>query len=88
MQGNDTIKQEKIALIKASEKWILTVKVPEEKESVSFKMINHTENDFTCENKELDFPNTIRYWKSGNRMKASVSNAEMEIPFEFEKLSK
>jgi len=85
MQSGDTIKQEKIRLINASGKWNLTVKVPAENESIMFKMINHSENEFTCENKEIDFPNKIRYWKNGNKINASVSNAEMEIPFEFEK---
>jgi hypothetical protein len=88
MQRGDTIKQEKIRLINTSGKWNLTVTVPEEKESITFKMTNHSGNEFTCENNEIDFPNKIRYWKDGNKIKASVSNAEMVIPFEFEKLTK
>ena len=86
MQNGDTIKQEKIQLINTGEKWNLTVKVPEEMESISFKMTNHSENEFTCENTEIDFPNKIRYWKNGDKINASVSNTEMEIQFEFKKL--
>jgi len=88
MQNGDTIKQEIIQLINSSEKWNLTVKVPEEMESITFKMTNHSENEFTCENTEIDFPNKIRYWKNGDKINASVSNAEMEIQFEFKKLNK
>ena len=88
MQNGDTILQEKIQLIYTSEEWNLTVKVAQEMESVMFKMTNHSENEFTCENKRIDFPNKIRYWKNGNNINASVSNAEMEIQFEFGKLNK
>jgi hypothetical protein len=88
MQDGDTIKQENIRLIKAGENWDLIVKVPEETQAVKFKGISHHESAFTCENNEIDFPNKIKYWKSGDRLKASVSNAEMEIPFEFEKITK
>lgn len=38
MQNGDTIKQEKIKLIKLNGKWNLEVKVPEEIESIIFKM--------------------------------------------------
>lgn len=88
MQNGDTIKQEKIRLTKSGENWDIIVKVPEETESITFKGISHNESEFTCENNEIDFPNKIKYWKNGDKIKASVSNAEMEIPFEFEKISK
>lgn len=88
MQHGDTIKQERIRLTKINGGWNLTVKVPEETESITFKMIDFSESDFTCENNEIDFPNKIKYWKNGAKINASVSNSEMEIPFEFEKLSK
>ena len=88
MQNGDTLKQEQIQLINTGGKWNLTVKVPEEVEPITFKMTNHSDDEFTCENIEIDFPNKIRYWKNGNKINASVSNTEMEIQFEFEKLKK
>ncbi len=88
MQNGDTIKQEKIRLTKINEKWNLTVKVPEESESITFNGVSHNENEFTCENNEIDFPNKIKYWRNGERINAMVSGGEMEIPFEFEKLNK
>lgn len=87
MQNGDTIKQEKISLYKTNGKWNLIVTVPEEVESTIFYGVSHSENEFLCENHEIDFPNQIKYWKNGNNINASVSNQEMEILFEFEKLA-
>lgn len=87
MQNGDTLKQERIQFTKTSGKWNLTVKVPEESESITFKGVSHNENGFACENNEIDFPNRIKYWKNGNKINASVSGGEMEISFEFEKLN-
>ncbi len=87
MQNGDTIKQEKILLTKVNGKWNLHVKVPEESESITFNGINHDENEFTCENNEIKFPNRIKYWRNGNRINAIVSGGEIEILFEFEKLN-
>ena len=87
MQNGDTVKQEKIRLAKINGKWNLTVKVPEESESVTFTGISHNENEFTCENNEIDFPNKIKYWKTENKLNAMVSGGNMKIAFEFEKLN-
>jgi hypothetical protein len=87
MQNGDTIKQEKIRLKKINGKWDLTVKDPEESQTIIFKGISHDENQFTCENNEIEFPNKIKYWRNGNRINATVSGGEMEILFEFEKLN-
>lgn len=86
MQNGDTIKQEKIRLTKTKGNWNLTVQVPEEMESITFNGTSHNENEFTCENKEMDFPNKIKYWKNGDKINAMVSGVEMEISFEFDKL--
>ena len=87
MQNGDTIKQEKIQLKKTNGKWNLTVKVPEEPESITFNGTSHTKNEFTCENTEIDFPNKIKYWKNGDKIYATVSGGEMELSFEFEKMN-
>ncbi len=87
MQNGDTIKQEKIRLIKSDGKWNLTVKLSEESESITFNGVSHNANEFTCENNENDFPNTIKYWKNENKINATISGDEMKILFEFEKLA-
>ena len=87
MQNGDTIKQENIRLIKVGNNWDIIVTVPEEMESVTFNGISHSENEFICENREIDFPNRIKYWKSGSKLNASVSSPDIEISFEFEKIN-
>lgn len=85
MQKKDTVKQEKMEILKVNENWELVVKVPEETNKISFKIIQLGENEFTSENKENDFPNTIKYWKKDKKLHAAVSGGDLEIPFEFEK---
>lgn len=87
MQKGDTIKQEKINLIKQNGKWDLIVKIPEETESLIFKMTDLDKDSFTCENDSLDFPKMIKYWKDGLKIKALVAGKDLEIPFEFEKVN-
>ena len=86
LQNNDTIKQEKIKLTKLNNNWILEVKVPEETESITFNLTSIGNKEFICENKEIDFPKKIKYWKNGAKINALVSGDEMEIPFEFERI--
>lgn len=86
LQNNDTIKQEKIKLTKLNNNWILEVKVPEEIESITFNLTSIGNKEFICENKEIDFPKKIKYWKNGTKINALVSGDEMEIPFEFERI--
>lgn len=86
MQNGDTIKQEKIKLNKVNNHWNLTVKTPNETQWTTFTGVNHSKNDFTCENNEIDFPSKIKYWKNGDNFNASVSGGDMIISFEFEKL--
>jgi len=69
-----------------NDSWNLSVKIHKDSAIVTFKITEFSESEFTCENMENDFPNKIKYWKSGANIKASVSNFEMEIPFEFEKV--
>lgn len=86
IQNGDTAKQEKIKLIKLNGKWDLIVKVPEDKESITFKMTKLDSHSFTCENDSLDFPKLIKYWKEGESIKALVVGKDLKIPFEFEKI--
>ncbi|MDW5289902.1 DUF6265 family protein [Formosa sp. PL04] len=84
-QNGDTISQELIQLIKVNEAWDLNVKTPEEDSWTIFEGIKHNTDSFTCENTEIEFPNTIKYWINGTTLHAMVSGGDMEISFEFEK---
>ena len=86
LQNADTIKQEKIRITKQNEKWILTVKVPEETESITFPITELKSDEFTCTNDSLDFPKQIKYWKNGEKINALVSGDSLKIDFEFERL--
>ena len=85
MQNGDTIKQEKIRLIKLNDSWNLEVQPQDEPTAIVFKMTSFNDQEFICENKELDFPNKIKYWKTEDKLNALVSGEEFEIQFEFEK---
>lgn len=88
MQNGDTLSQEQMVLTQMNGKWNLAVKLSTEPESITFTGKSHNENEFICINNENDFPNTIKYWKNGDRINALVSGGDMEIPFEFEKMNK
>lgn len=85
MQKNDTVNQETMKLIHKNGKWSLFVKTPEEKQSIEFKMTELKSNEFVCINDSLDFPKRIHYSLEGKKLKATISNEKMNIPFEFEK---
>jgi hypothetical protein len=87
VQNNDTIFQEKLKLNKSKNNWILGVIAPEETNYTNFKVVQISKESFTCENPEIDFPNTIKYWKDGEEIKVFVSGKDMEITFEFTKLN-
>ena len=86
MQNKDTLKQEKIRLIKSNGKWVLEVQPQGEPVPIVFNMTRYNNKMFICENKELDFPKRIKYWKNGDKINALVSGNEMDIPFEFERI--
>lgn len=73
-------------LLEANGKWSLFVKTPDEKAPIEFSMTTMGSREFVCVNDSLDFPNRIHYWLEGEKLKAKVSNEEMNIHFEFEKI--
>lgn len=86
MHNKDTLSQEKIKLIKRNSLWVLEVIASKEAEATLFSLTKIGDQDFICENEEIDFPKKIKYWKSGEKINALVSGDEMEIPFEFERI--
>lgn len=86
LQKGDTIFQENMSLIKSDKLWDLSVKMSNEAETIEFKGTSFSETEFTCENTTNEFPTSIKYWIDGELLKAAVSNDEMTISFEFEKI--
>ena len=66
----------------------MKVQPQDEPEPITFNMTNFNQQEFVCENKTLDFPKLIKYWKNGNKINALVSGDDMKISFEFEKTVK
>jgi len=86
IQKGDTVSQEKMNIIEKDGKWTLLVKMPNEKEPTKFKNAELKNNEFVFVNDSIDFPKKVKYWIEGEKIKATVSNEKMEIPFEFEKI--
>ena len=85
LSNNDTISMENMTISKANNKWKLAVITKDEETPTYFNIIKIDNNSFTCENKDIDFPNKIHYWKDGETLKATVSNSDINIDFIFEK---
>ena len=86
MAKEDTLRQEKLTLIKPAEQWELVVKVPEEIRAITFEVEEYDDHSFKCINDSIDFPSVIKYWKEGNNLKALVSGDSLKIDFEFRKM--
>ena len=89
IKNKDTLSSEKMQLIKTSNEWNLVVSVVgkgDDTSATTFKMIKKGKESFTCENKEIDFPNTIHYEKNNKNIKALIRGGDMEILFEFKRL--
>jgi hypothetical protein len=86
LQNGDTIWQERMQLKKDGDAWKLFIESPEDPEPAVFEVASTEKDKFTCANPELAFPKKIQYWKTENGLKATVSNDELEIPFEFRRL--
>lgn len=88
MLNGDKIKQEIMRLKKLNTAWVLEVQPQDEPAPITFKMTNFNEQEFICENKELDFPKLIKYWKNGDKINALVSGDDLKIEFEFERIER
>ena len=87
LKENDTVSKENIRLIMSSNNWSLEVSIEDDISPTVFKVSELNNNSFTCENFENEFPNKIQYLKVENGIKAVVSGGNLEIIFEFEKIS-
>ncbi|WP_277633209.1 hypothetical protein [Avrilella dinanensis] len=88
MQQKDTISQEKMTLLESGGKWSLFMKIPGEKETAEFKITELKDNEFVCVNEANDFPKKIEYRSEGGMLTAKISDENIEIPFEFERIKK
>lgn len=85
LKDSDTIWQENTILSPIDGIWYYQVKMRGDKESTNFKVIDYENNSFTSENKQNEFPKTIRYWKKDQTLNAEIADDEIKVPFVFEK---
>ncbi len=86
LQSGDTVSQEKMRIVETDGKWSLLVTMPPAITATKFDVTIVNDKEFVCVNDSNDFPKKIRYWLEGEKMKAVISNDEMNIAFDFEKL--
>lgn len=86
LQEKDTVFKENMRLIPIDDVWNLEVTGVNEKPTY-FAFTNQTKNSFVCENPNNEFPKKIEYQFFDKKLKAKVSGGEMEIAFDFEKIS-
>lgn len=86
LKNGDTISQEKMQLVKHNNQWNLSISLPSEPQATVFKVTKIDSQSFVCENELNDFPKKIEYWFEGKNLKAKISNSDMEIAFDFEKI--
>ena len=86
IKDKDTIWQEDVILSKTKTDWNFTVSDKKENNQVIFKLTAISQDGFTCENQDNEFPKIIRYKKVGDLLRAEIEGGDMKIPFEFKKV--
>jgi len=87
MQGKDTTFQENLQLVIKDGHIYYVADVAENKEPTYFKITAISNDGFTCENPEHDYPKKIVYQRNGQQLKVTISGGEKSSEFLFEKLT-
>lgn len=87
MQKNDTVWQEFVTLSPIDGIWFYQVSMPDSNQSTDFKLTEKTNNAFSCENPENEFPKVINYSMKENNLYAEISAKENKVSFEFKKFN-
>lgn len=85
MQGNDTVWQERMALITLNNKWSFDAVGKDETEPTKFKLTVIEERKFICENHSNEFPKRIEYKMIGDTLHAKICGSGKEVVFNFKK---
>ncbi len=85
----DTLVTEEIKIIRQSSSYAYVPDVAGNQGPVRFLITGHSEAGFVAENPAHDFPTKIEYvfFKSENRMQATISGNGKSIDFHFEKVT-
>ncbi|NND16144.1 MAG: nuclear transport factor 2 family protein [Eudoraea sp.] len=85
MAASDTVWKEDVELRRSEDHWHFEVLGQGDSIPTPFKVTHIEQNAFQCYNPVNEFPKKIRYWREGEQLKASISDDQMEILFNFEK---
>jgi len=83
--GTDTLFQEKLKIVTKDNTLYYVADVKENAAPVYFKFTAISEQGFTCENPDHDFPKKISYQLNGKKLKATISGNGKEFSYYFER---
>ena len=83
LKGKEVIFTENLELIVKGNDIFYVVTVSGETKPVYFKLTAVSDNGFTCENPQHDFPKKITYSRSGNHIKAVISGDGRSVDYLF-----
>jgi len=83
--GSDTVFFENMNLTSIENEMFLIVNTPQHEIPVRFKITDHSNESFTAENPDNDFPKKIIYKKTKEGLLATVSSGDKKVNFVFEK---
>lgn len=87
MEATDTVWKEDVVLHGSEGHWHYEVLGQGDSIPTPFKVTKIQANGFECYNPVNEFPKTIKYWRDGAILQASISDGSTQIPFEFEMIS-
>jgi hypothetical protein len=85
LKGKDTVFVERSTLEIKGNDIFYNALVSGSAKAVPFKLTSVTDDSFTCENPQHDFPKKITYKLTGNRIYATISGDGKSIPYNFVK---
>ncbi len=86
LKGQDTLWQEFTTLSPYDGKgWYFRVKVPDQKNSTDFRLVEADAISFACENKKNKFPKRIYYKRNEQELQAEISGGGDNVSFVFKK---
>lgn len=85
IQNGDTVFIELLAIGVEKNEFFYRATVPNNPEPTTFKITDYSEDGFTCENPNHDFPKMIDYKRTPDGMVATISGDGKSMDFRFKK---
>ena len=85
MKGQDTLSLEKLKMVIKDNTIYYVADMQENKQPVSFKLTEISENRFVVENPEHDFPKKIIYQRDGSSLRATIADNTKSVDYFFQR---